>query len=81
MSETAEKPAISSHGPTLSCIRCWHPKPRRRRSPGQQAASASLPITDDAIVLDRGAIVHAAPSAQLLGDREQLDRWLAVARA
>ena len=27
------------------------------------------------------AIVHAAPSAALLDDREPLDRWLAVARA
>jgi branched-chain amino acid transport system ATP-binding protein len=40
-----------------------------------------LPITHDAIVLDRGAIVHAAPSKELLNDREQLDRWLAVAKA
>ena len=40
-----------------------------------------LPITHDAIVLDRGQIVHSAPSEQLLADREQLDRWLAVARA
>jgi len=40
-----------------------------------------LPITDDAIVLDRGRIVHAAPSRQLLADRDQLDRWLAVSRA
>jgi branched-chain amino acid transport system ATP-binding protein len=40
-----------------------------------------LPITHDAIVLDRGQIVHRAPSAALLGDREQLDRWLAVAKA
>jgi len=40
-----------------------------------------LPITHDAVVLDRGTIVHAAPSAQLIDDREQLDRWLAVARA
>jgi len=40
-----------------------------------------LPITHDAIVLDRGQVVHSAPSEQLLGDREQLDRWLAVARA
>ncbi len=39
-----------------------------------------LPITDDAVVLDRGTIVHAAPSAELLDDRERLDRWLAVAR-
>jgi branched-chain amino acid transport system ATP-binding protein len=40
-----------------------------------------LPITHLAVVLDRGQIVHAAPSAQLLADRETLDRWLAVARA
>ena len=40
-----------------------------------------LPITHDAIVLDRGQVVHEAPSEQLLADREQLDRWLAVARA
>jgi len=40
-----------------------------------------LPITHDAIVLDRGQVVHAAASEQLLADREQLDRWLAVARA
>jgi branched-chain amino acid transport system ATP-binding protein len=40
-----------------------------------------LPITHDAIVLDRGQIVHAAASAQLLGDTETLDRWLAVAHA
>ena len=39
-----------------------------------------LPITDQAVVLDRGQIVHAAPSAALLADRETLDRWLAVAQ-
>jgi hypothetical protein len=30
-------------------------------------------------VLDRGAVVHAGASAELLADRERLDRWLAVA--
>ena len=40
-----------------------------------------LPITHDAVVLDRGSVVHAAPSAALLEDRATLDRWLAVARA
>ncbi|HEY3634094.1 MAG TPA: ABC transporter ATP-binding protein [Caldimonas sp.] len=40
-----------------------------------------LPITHDAVVLDRGSIVHAASSAELLADRDRLDRWLAVARA
>ena len=39
-----------------------------------------LPITSRAIVLDRGAIVHEGASADLLGDRERLDRWLAVAK-
>ena len=40
-----------------------------------------LPITHNAVVLDRGAVVHSAPSAELLADRVQLDRWLAVAKA
>ena len=40
-----------------------------------------LPITHHAVVLDRGAVVHSAPSAELLADRVQLERWLAVAKA
>ena len=40
-----------------------------------------LPITHNAVVLDRGAVVHSAPSAELLADRVQLERWLAVAKA
>ena len=40
-----------------------------------------LPITQHAVVLDRGVIVHAGASATLLADRAQLDRWLAVAKA
>ncbi len=47
----------------------------------EQNPKQILPITHDAIVLDRGQIVHRAASAALLDDREQLDRWLAVARA
>ena len=39
-----------------------------------------LPITHRAVVLDRGAVVHAGESADLLADRDQLDRWLAVAK-
>jgi branched-chain amino acid transport system ATP-binding protein len=38
-------------------------------------------MTHDAIVLDRGTIVHAGPSAELLEKRELLERWLAVARS
>ena len=39
-----------------------------------------LPITHDAVVLDRDTVVHAAPSAELLADATRLDRWLAVAQ-
>ena len=39
-----------------------------------------LPITHRAVVLDRGAVVHEGLSAELLVDRERLDRWLAVAK-
>ena len=44
----------------------------------EQHAHKILGITDDAIILERGRIVHAAPSAQLLGDAATLDRFLAV---
>jgi branched-chain amino acid transport system ATP-binding protein len=46
----------------------------------EQNPKLILPITDDAVVLDRGTIVHSAQSEALLADRETLDRWLAVAR-
>jgi branched-chain amino acid transport system ATP-binding protein len=39
-----------------------------------------LPITQRAVVLDRGMVVHEGSSAELLNDRERLDRWLAVAK-
>src|SRR5450755_1412076 len=47
----------------------------------EQNPKQILPITARAVVLDRGAIVHEGASAELLADRERLDRWLAVARA
>ncbi len=37
-----------------------------------------LPITQRAVVLDRGAIVHAGDSAELLHDKATLDAWLSV---
>ena len=40
-----------------------------------------LPITQRAVVLDRGVVVHEGPSAELLADRGRLDRWLAVAKS
>ena len=39
-----------------------------------------LPITQRAVVLDRGAVVHEGMSAELLVDRERLDGWLGVAK-
>ena len=39
-----------------------------------------LPITQQAIVLDRGSIVHRGDSAALLADPRQLEGWLAVSQ-
>ncbi len=39
-----------------------------------------LPITQRAVVLDRGRVVHEGLSTELLADRDRLDGWLAVAR-
>ena len=39
-----------------------------------------LPITQRAVVLDRGAVVHEGASAELMVDRDRLDRWLGVAK-
>ena len=44
----------------------------------EQNPRSILPITQRAVVLDRGAVVHEGASAELLADRERLDRWLAV---
>jgi branched-chain amino acid transport system ATP-binding protein len=42
----------------------------------EQKPKKILPFTDQAIVLDRGAIAHAAPSADLLADPAALDAHL-----
>jgi len=39
-----------------------------------------LPITQRAVVLDRGAVVYQGDSAALLADSALLEKWLAVAR-
>ena len=44
----------------------------------EQHAQKILPITDSAIVLERGRVAHAATSAELLADEATLDRYLAV---
>ncbi|HEY9067569.1 MAG TPA: ABC transporter ATP-binding protein [Burkholderiaceae bacterium] len=46
----------------------------------EQNPRSILPITQRAVVLDRGSIVHEGASDELLADRERLDRWLAVAK-
>ena len=45
----------------------------------EQKPRKILPFTDSAIVLDRGAIAHAAPSAELLADPAALDAHLSAA--
>ncbi|HKX41038.1 MAG TPA: ATP-binding cassette domain-containing protein, partial [Burkholderiaceae bacterium] len=46
----------------------------------EQNPRSILPITQRAIVLDRGSVVHEGASDELMADRERLDRWLAVAK-
>jgi len=45
----------------------------------EQHARLALALATDAMVLDRGRVVHRSPSAQLAGDPDQLARLLAVA--
>ena len=47
----------------------------------EQSARKILPITDRAIVLERGEIVHAGESAALIADPAILERLLGVAHA
>jgi branched-chain amino acid transport system ATP-binding protein len=44
----------------------------------EQHAELALSLTRDAVVMERGAIVHRAPSAQLLGDAATLDRYIGL---
>jgi branched-chain amino acid transport system ATP-binding protein len=44
----------------------------------EQHAEVALSLTEDAIVLERGAIVHRAPSAELLRDHATLDRLIGL---
>lgn len=45
----------------------------------EQHARKILNVTDDAVILDRGRIVHAAPSRTLIDDPTPLERHLGVA--
>jgi branched-chain amino acid transport system ATP-binding protein len=44
----------------------------------EQNPARVLAITDHALVLERGAVVHSAPSTQLRTDHATLERYLAV---
>jgi branched-chain amino acid transport system ATP-binding protein len=47
----------------------------------EQHAHQILPLTDRALVLERGRVVHLGDSAPLVEDPHRLDRWLGVAGA
>jgi branched-chain amino acid transport system ATP-binding protein len=47
----------------------------------EQKANKILPVTDEAIILNRGAVVHAAPSAELLADPALIDAHLTASKA
>jgi len=44
----------------------------------EQHAELALSLTRDAVIMERGAIVHRAPSATLLGDAATLDRYIGL---
>ena len=46
----------------------------------EQKPHKILPFTDEAIILNRGAIVHAAPSAELLADPAALEAHLTATK-
>jgi len=46
----------------------------------EQNPKMILPITQRAVVLDRGAVVHEGDSEALLRDPSQLEAWLSVAK-
>ena len=46
----------------------------------EQRAHKILGVTDEAVILEHGAVVHAAPSAALRAAPAALDRHLGVSR-
>ena len=46
----------------------------------EQHAHKILGVTDEAVILERGAVVHAAPSAALRSDPAALERHLGVSK-
>ncbi len=65
-------------------LRALHRLFRDERMAGiivEQHAHKILPITDRALVLERGRVVLEAPSAALIADPAPLERWLGVTAA
>ena len=44
----------------------------------EQHADIALSLTENAILLERGRIVHSGPSAALLSDHATLDRYIGL---
>jgi branched-chain amino acid transport system ATP-binding protein len=44
----------------------------------EQHAHQILPLTRNALVLERGRVVYSGSSEALRADRTQLDKWLGV---
>ena len=44
----------------------------------EQHVELALPLTQHALVLERGQIVHSGPSAELLSDHATLDRLIGL---
>jgi branched-chain amino acid transport system ATP-binding protein len=44
----------------------------------EQHAELALSLTRDAVIMERGAIVHSAPSGELLRDAATLDRFIGL---
>jgi branched-chain amino acid transport system ATP-binding protein len=47
----------------------------------EQHAEIALSLTEQAIVIERGAIVHRGPSAELLENSALLDRFIGLSLA
>ena len=47
----------------------------------EQHARKILAMTDEAVILERGRVVHQAPSAEFLNDSAAIDRYLGVTAA
>jgi branched-chain amino acid transport system ATP-binding protein len=64
----------------LAALRVLRAETRLTMVLTEQQARLALEFSDEAIILDRGRIVHAAPAADLLADPERLAGLIGVGR-